>query len=205
MTIAFGHGIAVSPVQLSAAVAGITNGGVMQKPTLLRLPPGEAPEGTRIVSPQTSDTMRRVMRLTVTSGSGTNANTPGYLVGGKTGTAEKNKGRAYSQNARLSSFVGAFPMNDPRYLVLIMVDEPKGTKQTFGYATGGWVAAPAVGRVVQQIGPLLGVQPVDDKRPDIVAATTIDPRSPRAVPQPALLPAAAPAATPSPARSTQAN
>ena len=205
MTIAFGHGIAVSPVQLSAAVAGIANGGVMQKPTLLRLPPDEAPEGTRIVSPQTSDTMRRVMRLTVTSGSGTNANTPGYLVGGKTGTAEKSKGRAYSQNARLSSFVGAFPMNDPRYLVLIMVDEPKGTKQTFGYATGGWVAAPAVGRVVQQIGPLLGVQPVDDKRPDIVAATAIDPRAPRAVPQPALLPAAAPAATPSPARSTQAN
>jgi cell division protein FtsI (penicillin-binding protein 3) len=205
MTIAFGHGIAVSPVQLSAAVAGIANGGVMQKPTLLRLPPAEAPEGTRIVSPQTSDMMRRVMRLVVTSGSGTNANTPGYIVGGKTGTAEKNKGRAYSQNARLSSFVGAFPMNDPRYLVMIMVDEPKGTKQSFGYATGGWVAAPAVARVVQQIGPLLGVQPVDDKRPDIVAATTIDPRSPRALPQPALIPAAAPAASPSPARSTQAN
>jgi cell division protein FtsI (penicillin-binding protein 3) len=208
MTIAFGHGVAVSPLQLSAAVAGISNGGIMQKPTMLKLPADAATEGQRIVSPQTSDTLRRVMRLAVTSGSGINANTPGYLVGGKTGTAEKNKGRAYSQNARLSSFIGAFPMTDPRYLVLVMVDEPKGTKQSFGFATGGWVAAPAVARIVQQIGPLLGVQPVDDTRPDIVAATSIDPKAPRQVPvaPTTIVPAAATAATvPAARRTTQAN
>lgn len=206
MTIAFGHGIAVSPVQLSTAVAGIANGGVMQKPTLLRVTPGEQPEGQRIVSPQTSDLVKRTMRLVVTSGSGTNANVPGYLVGGKTGTAEKNKGRAYSQNARLSSFIGVFPMTDPRYLVLIMVDEPKGTKQSYGFATGGWVSAPAAGRVVQQIGPLLGVQPIDDKRPDIVAATSIDPKAPRAVLQPPMVvPAAATVPAAGAPRTTQAN
>jgi len=92
-------------------------------------------------------------------GTGRKANAPGYMVGGKTGTADKLIGRRYSNNARTATFVGAFPMDDPRYVVFAMVDEPKGNDSTFGYATGGWVAAPLVGRVVERIGPLVGIRP----------------------------------------------
>jgi cell division protein FtsI (penicillin-binding protein 3) len=81
------------------------------------------------------------------------------LVGGKTGTADKQVGGGYDKNARISSFIGVFPMTAPRYVVLVVVDEPKGTKETFGYATGGWVAAPAVGNVISRIGPLFGLAP----------------------------------------------
>ncbi len=113
------------------------------------------------------------MRLVVTEGTASSAQAPGYLVGGKTGTAEKITGRGYSQKARLSSFVGAFPINDPRYVVIAVIDEPKGNARTHGYATGGWVAAPTVGRVVRQMGPLLGLAPVDEARPDIRQALEI--------------------------------
>jgi cell division protein FtsI (penicillin-binding protein 3) len=89
------------------------------------------------------------------------------MVGGKTGTAEKAGAGGYRRKALLSSFVGAFPMNNPRYVVLAVIDEPKGTKATFGYASGGWTAAPVVGRVIQRIGPLLGVSPVDEDDADV--------------------------------------
>lgn len=179
MTIAFGHGMAVSPIQLSTAIGAMVNDGILYPPTLLKRPESGQPEGRRVISPQTSDQMRRLMRLVVGSGTATAADVPGYLVGGKTGTAEKTQGRTYNRKARLSSFVGAFPMNAPRYVVFVMLDEPKGTKETFGYATGGWVAAPAVGRIVKEIGPLLGVRPVDETAPEIRQAVDIEihPRS----------------------------
>lgn len=178
MTIAFGHGISVSPMHTVAAAASTINGGIMHPPTLLKRDrtAGDIP-GERVVSAQTSEAMRRLFRLVVTEGTAKSADVPGYIVGGKTGTADKQKGRSYSQNARLSSFVGAFPMQDPKYMVLVMVDEPKATAKTFGYATGGWVAAPAVGRIIKQIGPLLGVQPVDPNAPEIRNATDINPNS----------------------------
>ena len=103
--------------------------------------------------------MRRLLRRVVEDGTGGNADVPGYRVGGKTGSAEKPGARGYRRKALISSFVGVFPIDAPRYLVLAMLDEPKGTKETFGYATGGWTAAPAVGRVVARIAPLLGVEP----------------------------------------------
>ena len=87
------------------------------------------------------------------------ADAPGYLDGGKTGTADKLKGRRYARGARIASFAGAFPMDRPRYVVFAMIDEPKGNESTHGYATGGWVAAPAVRRVVERMAPLLGIQP----------------------------------------------
>jgi cell division protein FtsI (penicillin-binding protein 3) len=105
--------------------------------------------------------MKRLMRLNVASGTGTKAEAAGYLVGGKTGTAEKAGGGGYRRKALLSSFIGAFPMNDPRYVVLAVLDEPKGTKKTSGFASGGWTAAPVFSRVVSRIGPLMGVSPVD--------------------------------------------
>ena len=108
------------------------------------------------------------MRLVVENGTGRKANAEGYVVGGKTGTAEKSGGRGgYKRKSLLSSFVAAFPMNAPRYVVLVMVDEPKGQKQSSGFATGGWVAAPAVKRIVERAAPLLGVAPVDPNSPEI--------------------------------------
>jgi cell division protein FtsI (penicillin-binding protein 3) len=103
--------------------------------------------------------MRQLLRLVVSNGTGKSADVPGFQVGGKTGTAEKTGVGGYNKKSLLSSFIGVFPMNAPRYAVLIMVDEPKGTKATYGYATGGWVAAPAVARIIAGMAPVLGLVP----------------------------------------------
>jgi len=160
LTISYGHGLAVSPVQLVSAVSAIVNGGVLRPATLLRRPAGTEAPGTRVISERTSHQMRQLMRLVVTHGTGKKANAEGYMVGGKTGTADKLVDGKYVRDARVASFVGAFPMTDPRYAIFVTLDEPKGNADTFNYATGGWVAAPAVRRVVEQIGPLLGVAPI---------------------------------------------
>ena len=115
-----------------------------------------------------------MMRLAVEHGTGRRAEADGFLVGGKTGTAEKVVGRRYKSKALISSFVGAFPMTAPRYVVFALLDEPSGTEETRGYATGGWVAAPVVGKVISRIGPMLGVQPVDKNEPDIRHRMAID-------------------------------
>lgn len=167
MTIAFGYGLAISPLQLANGTAAIVNGGVLHRPTLLKRRPDEPVPGTQVISPRTSEKMRRLLRLVVLEGTGKNAAAPGYLVGGKTGTAEKMGTGAYLEKALLSSFVGAFPMTDPRYVVLALLDEPHGNERTFGYATGGWVAAPVVGRVIERIAPLVGVAPVDEDSPEL--------------------------------------
>jgi cell division protein FtsI (penicillin-binding protein 3) len=164
MTIAFGHGMAVSPLQLVAATAAMVNGGVLHQPTLLRREAID-PQAPRVISPHTSADMRALLRMVVAEGTGKAADVPGYLVGGKTGTAEKSGAGGYQKKALLSSFIGAFPIHEPRYVVLAMIDEPKGNKETQGYATGGWVAAPAVSRIVKRIGPLMGVEPVPDEAP----------------------------------------
>ncbi len=176
LTIAFGHGISVTPVQLVSAICSIANGGILRPATLLKLPDDAAPVGTRVISPETSDTMRRLMRLVVTGGTAKQfGNVPGYLVGGKTGTAEKIMKGAYAKkHANLSSFVGVFPMNDPRYAVFVTIDEPRGNKKSAGYETGGWVAAPAVARVISSMGPLLEIPPVDPESPVIQAKMEID-------------------------------
>ena len=161
MTISFGHGLAVSPLHLVAGVSAIVNGGIYRTPTLIRRKPEDIPAGKRVVSEETSLKMRRLMRLVVERGTGRKAAAPGYLVGGKTGTAEKVSGRGYKQKALISSFVAAFPMHAPRYVVLAMLDEAKGTKETSGFATGGWVAAPVVGAVVRRIAPVLGLRPIN--------------------------------------------
>ncbi|MDA8230498.1 MAG: penicillin-binding protein 2 [Magnetospirillum sp.] len=158
-TIAYGHGISVTPLHLVTGVSALVNGGEYRPPTLLARLPGEAIPGERIEKKKTSDDMRQLMRMVVTSGTGAKADVPGYLVGGKTGTAEKSVNGSYRKKAVLSSFIAAFPVNDPRYCVLVMVDEPQGTKESHGFITGGWVAAPAVARIIAQIAPLVGLQP----------------------------------------------
>jgi cell division protein FtsI (penicillin-binding protein 3) len=158
MTIAYGHGVAVTPLHLASGIAALVNGGILHPPTLLRRAPGVPAPGVRVIKPEISEIMRRLLRLVVTDGTGKNAAAPGYLVGGKTGTSDK-----YHRKALLTTFVGAFPMNAPRYVVLASIDEPKGNKSTFGFATAGWTAAPVVGRVVSRIAPLLGIEPVDEE------------------------------------------
>ncbi|MEZ5668801.1 MAG: penicillin-binding protein 2 [Alphaproteobacteria bacterium] len=167
LTIAYGHGLAVTPIQVVSGFAAVANGGTLVPATLLRHDPDDTVEGRRIISEGTSAMMRRLMRLVVSEGSG-RANADGYEVGGKTGTAEKARGRSgYNENAVLSSFIGVFPMQDPQYVVLVSLDEPKGNAETYGFATGGWVSAPVVSRVVSRIGPLLGVDPVDPDDPAV--------------------------------------
>ena len=174
ITIAYGHGIAVSPLHVATAVSAIVNGGILHRPTMLKVPAGADLPGDRVISEKTSEQMRKLMRLVVQYGTAKMAAAPGYVVGGKTGTAEKNQGGHYQEKKLLSDFVGVFPMQDPRYLVLTLVDEPHGTKQSFGYATAGWTVAPATSRIVQRIAPLLGVQPVDEASPAVQKALAIE-------------------------------
>jgi cell division protein FtsI (penicillin-binding protein 3) len=166
MTIAFGHGIAVSPLHVVSGVAAMVNGGIMRPATLIKRGPDEVSDGQQVISPNTSSLMRELFRLVVKAGTGKAADAPGYLVGGKTGTAAKTLAKGYSTNARLASFVGAFPINAPRYIVLVMVDEPKPNAHSFGFATGGWVAAPVVSRIVQRMAPLLGMAPIPNDAPE---------------------------------------
>ncbi|CAK0748965.1 cell division protein FtsI (penicillin-binding protein 3) [uncultured Gammaproteobacteria bacterium] len=193
-TAAYGHGISVSPMHVLAATSAIINGGIMHKPTLVKVPEGEILAGERVVSENTAREMRRLFRLVVTDGTAKGAAAPGYVVGGKTGTADKQRGRHYAQNARLSSFVGVFPMHDPKYLVFVMIDEPQASAATHGFATAGWTAAPAVGRVVKQIAPLLGVEPVDEASPQLWRELDIEPLSTH-VPPPSLLRSASASST----------
>lgn len=161
VTIAYGHGLAVSPLQLASGVAAVSGGGTYVPPTLIKRDVDRAIPSRRVVSPEVSQNMRQLMRQVVEQGTGKKADADGYAVGGKTGTAEKAGKGGYQRKALLSSFVGAFPIDDPRYVVLAMIDEPKGNKQTYGFATGGWTAAPVVSRVVTRIAPMLGVAPTE--------------------------------------------
>jgi cell division protein FtsI (penicillin-binding protein 3) len=174
MTIAFGHGIAVTPLHMITATAAMINGGILHPPTMLKVPAGAKVPGVRVISEKTSDQIRKLFRLVVESGTAKQAEAPGYVVGGKTGTAEKNTGGHYEEKKLLSSFIGAFPMNDPQYVILTLVDEPHGNKESHGYATAGWTVAPATGRIIERIAPLLGVAPVDENSPEIVKGLQIE-------------------------------
>ena len=158
MTISYGHGIAVSPVQLAASISSIVNGGQFNAPTLVSSAVS-AQQGRQVVSQATSRQLRQLLRLAVTKGTGGRADAKGYRVGGKTGTAEKASGGGYDRKALISSFAGVYPMDDPQFVVFALLDEPKGTKETFGFASGGWVAAPVVKNVILRTAPLLGVLP----------------------------------------------
>ena len=160
-TAAFGHGFAVQPLQGAAVVAGLINGGHMMTPTFLRRSAEDAMALSKtIVKPETSEMLRYLFRLNATDGTASKADVIGYRIGGKTGTAEKVVAGRYSKDKRLNSFIGAFPMDNPRYLLLVMLDEPKATPETYGFATSGWNAVPAGGTIIERIAPMLGVAPV---------------------------------------------
>ena len=157
MTVAFGHGISVTPLQLVAAQTALVNGGLYRRPTLLAVQ-GQNRSSKRVIDDLTSQLTRSMLRRVAVFGSGKNANVDGYIVGGKTGTAEKSTAGGYDDQARISSFLGAFPIHDPAYVLLVSIDGPKPQEWTFGHATGGWVAAPTFGRIVERIGPHLGIE-----------------------------------------------
>jgi cell division protein FtsI (penicillin-binding protein 3) len=154
-TVGFGHGISVTPLSFVSAVAAVVNGGRRIVPTFLKRD-GDA-RGEQLVKPETSTIMRELLRYVVTNGTGKKADVPGYDVGGKTGSAEKVSGRGYIAHRLLTSFCAVFPIDNPRYLVFVMLDEPHGTKETFGLALAGFTAAPLAGRVVERIAPMLGM------------------------------------------------
>lgn len=157
-SVAFGHTLAVSPLHVATAFATIVNGGRKVTPTLLRRD-GPPPEFPQVVSERTARDMRWLLWATVERGSGARAKVNGYLIGGKTGTAEKAVigGRGYQRDAVLSSFMAAFPIDAPRYVVLIMLDEPQATAASGGERFGGSTSAPIAAAVISRIGPLLGV------------------------------------------------
>jgi cell division protein FtsI (penicillin-binding protein 3) len=160
-TAAFGHGFAVQPLQGISVIGGLLNNGVMTAPTFLRREVAEAEVlAKRIVRPETSEKMRYLFRLNVTEGTASKADVIGYRVGGKTGTAEKVEDGRYTPDKLLNSFIGAFPMDNPRYAIIVMLDEPKATPETYGFATAGWNAVPTAGKIIERIAPLLGVRPV---------------------------------------------
>ncbi len=167
MTIAFGHGLSVTPMQLAAATLPLVNGGIAVQPTFLPRSREEGMSGgQRVLKAETSAAMLKLMRLNVLKGTGKRANAEGYRVGGKTGTAEKVVGRHYSANTLLTSFLSTFPTDAPEYLVLVMLDEPQRVAASSNQATAGTNAAPTAGKIIERIGPILGVTPrrEDDQR-----------------------------------------
>ncbi|MEM6812456.1 MAG: penicillin-binding protein 2 [Pseudomonadota bacterium] len=163
LTASYGHGIAVSPLQLVTAAAMIVNGGYKIQPRFVSSD-DHSKFNERIISEKTSEKMNKLLRLVVKEGTGSKAEVEGYLVGGKTGTAEKPGINGYQKDKLISSFLGFFPMNDPEYAVFVMIDEPEGIDQTFGYATGGWVGAPTVSRVISSMTTVLGLQPSSENK-----------------------------------------
>ncbi|MEZ5742865.1 MAG: penicillin-binding protein 2 [Sphingomonadaceae bacterium] len=167
MTVSYGHGIAVTPLHLASAYAALVNGGIWRPATLRKLEPREVPKGRRVFKASTSARMRQMLRMIVQYGTGKNADAAGFRVGGKTGSAEKPGEGGYRRSSLVSTFAAAFPMDHPRYVVIAMLDEPKGTAATSGQRTASWNAAPVVGRVVPRIGPMLGVMPDETRDVDI--------------------------------------
>jgi cell division protein FtsI (penicillin-binding protein 3) len=163
MTVGYGHGIAVTPLHLASAYAAMVNGGIYRPATMFKTKANTKVPGKRVFTAATSARMRQLMRMIVVDGTGRKADALGYRVGGKTGSAEKPGVGGYSRNLVVATFAAAFPMDNPRYVVVAMLDEPKGTAESSFQRTAGYTAAPVVQKAVTRIGPLLGIIP-DMKR-----------------------------------------
>ncbi|MES2904832.1 MAG: penicillin-binding protein 2 [Pseudomonadota bacterium] len=159
MIVGYGHAIAVTPLHLAVGYSTLYNGGIYRPATILKVDAKhKVAPGRRVFTEETSYKSRSLLRLVVTKGTGKKADAPGYRVGGKTGTAEKY----HNKSLKVNSFAAVFPMEEPRYVVIAMLDEPKATAETFGFSTAGWNVAPLISRVVSRVAPMLGVRP--DKR-----------------------------------------
>ena len=159
-TIAFGHGLSVSPLQAVMGIGALVNGGYLIPPTFLKRSEEKAREvAVRVIKPATSEAMRYLMRLNVEKGTATRADVKGYYVGGKTGTSEKVVDGRYSKHKLLNTFTAILPADQPRYLLLILLDEPQPIPESNGFATSGWNAVPAAGKIIARIAPMLGLEP----------------------------------------------
>lgn len=159
VTTSYGHGIAISQAHLAAAYATIVNGGTFVTPTILKR--SAMPEGERVISEATSATMRKLLRLVVQEGTASLADVDGYEVGGKTGTADKPKPNGgYYDDKNISSFSAVFPTSDPRYIVVVTLDEPVETSGDEPRRTAGWTAVPVAAEIIRRAGPLLGLRPL---------------------------------------------
>ncbi len=167
MTAGFGHSIQVTPLHLASAYAALVNGGLWRPATLMKLEDGAAPPGRRVFTEATSARMRQLLRMIVASGTGNRADAPGYRVGGKTGSAERVIDGAYVGSSVTATFAGVFPMDHPRYVVLVMIDRPPGNAYSLGQRTAGFTAAPVVRKVVERIGPMVGIFPDAQRDVDI--------------------------------------
>lgn len=159
-TVAFGHGLAITPLQAAAAVAALANGGTLIRPTLLRNEPVEPRIlASNLISPPVGEALLQLLRRNVEMGTATRAGLPGYTIGGKTGTAEKVVDGRYSRTSVVTSFVGLVPAERPRYLLMVILDEPQGQPETNGFRTAGWNAAPVAGAIFRRILPVLDLMP----------------------------------------------
>src|SRR6476661_2927634 len=166
ITIAFGHGLSVAPLQAVMGVAALMNGGVLIPPTFLKRSEAEAAAlGKRVIKPETSEMMRYLMRLNVEKGTAEKAEVKGYYIGGKTGTADKVINGHYSKTKVLTDFMAVLPADKPQYVMLIMIDDPQVIPETHGFNTSGWNAVPVGGAVVARVAPLLGIEPRLDLPP----------------------------------------
>lgn len=177
VTIAFGHGMAVAPLQGVMGVSALVNGGLLIPPTFMKRTEEEAMAlAKRVIKPETSEKMRYLMRLNAEVGTARKADVKGYYIGGKTGTAEKVINGRYAKKKVLTLFTAVIPADKPRYQLLIMLDEPQPLKETYGFITSGWNAVPTAGNVIARIGPLLGIEPRFDLPPSdrqILAASRL--------------------------------
>jgi len=179
VTIAFGHGLSVAPLQAAMGVAATVNGGWLIPPTFLKRSEAQAKHvAKRVLKPETSRDMRYLMRLNAEKGTAAKANVDGYYIGGKTGTAEKVVNGHYAKHKLLTDFMAVLPADKPRYLLLVMLDEPQPTPETHGYATAGWNAGPTAAKVIARIAPLLDIEPRFDlpKANALILAKAIESR-----------------------------
>jgi cell division protein FtsI (penicillin-binding protein 3) len=163
-TISYGYGVATSVLNLVQAIIPTINGGTLYPLTLIKKDIKSS--GVKVFSSNTSEDIKKLLRLVVTDGTGKKANVDGYMVGGKSGTVNKLNGKYYAKNSRMSSFISIFPSNSPKYLIYVMLDEPKPTSSTSGLATGGATAAPTVGKIISRIISLTGMLPCDIDNPE---------------------------------------
>jgi len=160
MTIAFGHGLAVAPLQAMMAVAALMNGGYLITPTFIKRGEEEArKDAPRVIKPETSEAMRYLMRLNAERGTAKKVDIAGYFVGGKTGTAEKVIGGHYSKTRLFTTFMAVAPSDKPKYLFMTLMDEPQGLPETGGYATAAWNSGSVTGKIIERVGPLLDMTP----------------------------------------------
>lgn len=174
VTMSYGYGISESPAHFMQAMLPLINGGTLYPLTLIKTDPTKPLIAQRVFKEKTSSDMKKLMRLVVAKGTGSKAEVEGYYVGGKTGTANIAYAGKYDKAKRMSSFFGIIPATNPKYMIYIIYNEPKGIKETFGFAGGGWVAAPSSATIIKRLVALCGMEKLDAKDPDVQEINNIE-------------------------------